>query len=127
MEAPLIGIDLIEPARLRSKLRRTPALANRLFYPDELAYCEEQAAPEQHLAARFSAKEAVSKALGLPSFAPLDVEVIGGGAACEVRLHGRAAAKADELGLRVSVSLTHLSGLAGAVAMARPLPGPPAR
>lgn len=127
MEAPLVGIDLIEPERLRSKLRRTPALAARLFHPDELAYCEAQAAPEQHLAARFSAKEAVTKALGLPSFAPLDVEVIGGGAACEVLLHGMAARKAEELGLRVSVSLTHLSCLAGAVAMARPLPGPAGR
>jgi holo-[acyl-carrier protein] synthase len=124
MNAPLIGIDLIEPERLQSKLHRAPGLLGRLFHPGELAYCEDQAAPEQHLAARFSAKEAVTKALGLPSFAPLDVEVIGGGERCGLRLHGQAARTAEELGVLVSISLTHLKGLAGAVAMARPLPPP---
>jgi holo-[acyl-carrier protein] synthase len=123
MDAPLIGIDLIEPQRLCSKLRRTPGLADRLFHPGELAYCERQAAPVQHLAARFSAKEAVTKALGLARFAPLDVEVVDGAERCGLRLHGQAAQTAEELGVLVSISLTHLQGLAGAVAMARPLGG----
>ena len=122
MDPPLIGIDLIEPERLRSKLHRTPGLAGRLFHPGELAYCERQPAPEQHLAARFSAKEAITKALGLPGFAPLDIEVIDGGERCGLRLHGRAAQTADELGVLVSISLTHLKGLAGAVALASPQP-----
>ena len=61
MQAPLIGIDLIEPERLRRKLGRSPGLANRLFHAGELAYCRAQAVPERHLAARFSAKEAVTK------------------------------------------------------------------
>jgi len=120
MQAPLIGIDLIEPERLRRKLGRSPGLANRLFHAGELAYCRAQAVPERHLAARFSAKEAVTKALGLEVFAPLDVEVSDGAASCDVRLHGRAASRAGELGVAVTVSLTHLAALAGAVALARP-------
>jgi holo-[acyl-carrier protein] synthase len=120
MDAPLIGIDLVEPERLLMSLRRTPKLADRLFHPGELAYCEHQSAPERHLAARFSAKEAVTKALGINGFAPLDVEVVGGAAQCTVRLHGQAAKTADDLGVEVTISLTHLAGVAGAVALARP-------
>ena len=56
-----------------------------IFHPGELAYCGRQAAPEQHLAARFGAKEAVTKALGIRSFAPLDVEVLDVGAECARR------------------------------------------
>jgi holo-[acyl-carrier protein] synthase len=120
MDPPLIGIDLLEPERLAKSLRRRPKLAQRLFHPGELAYCEGQSAPERHLAARFSAKEAVTKALGINGFAPLDIEVVGGAANCDLRLHGHAAARAGELGVVVTVSLTHLAGVAGAVAMARP-------
>ena len=120
MDPPLIGIDLLEPERLLKSLQRTPKLAERLFHPGELAYCEQQSAPERHLAARFSAKEAVAKALGIEAFAPLDVEIIGGAAACGVRLHGRAAQTAGELGVVVTISLTHVAGVAGAVALARP-------
>jgi holo-[acyl-carrier protein] synthase len=120
MTVPLIGIDLVEPARLRSSLARTPGLAAALFHPAERAYCERQPSPEQHLAARFSAKEAVTKALGLERFEPLDVEVLGGGEHCDVRLHGEAARRAQSLGLHVTISLTHLKGMAAAVALALP-------
>jgi holo-[acyl-carrier protein] synthase len=119
MDPPLIGIDLVEPERLLQKLQRTPKLAQRLFHPGELAYSEGQSAPERHLAARFSAKEAVTKALGINYFAPLDIEVLDGGEHCAVRLHGHAAKTADELGVVVTISLTHLAGVAGAVALAR--------
>jgi holo-[acyl-carrier protein] synthase len=118
--APLIGIDLCEPQRLAHRLERTPELEAELFHPGELAYCKAQRFPSQHLAARFAAKEAVAKALGIDGFEPLDVEVLRGGETCDVRLHGAAAQRAHELGLRVSVSLTHLPLLAGAVALALP-------
>lgn len=120
MDPPLIGIDLVEPERLLESLQRTPKLAERLFHPGELAYCEGQASPERHLAARFSAKEAVTKALGINSFAPLDIEVVGGAGECSLRLHGEAAKTADGLGVVVTISLTHVAGMAGAVALARP-------
>jgi holo-[acyl-carrier protein] synthase len=118
--APLIGIDLVEPERMRARLESHPALTEKLFRPGERAYCERRSKPERHLAARFSAKEAVTKALGLDALEPRNIEVVGGGDGCGVRLYGAAALRASELGVRVTVSLTHLHGVAGAVAMAMP-------
>src|SRR6266513_3018538 len=60
-----VGIDLIEINRVERALERRPSLADRLFTPAELAYSRERARPGRHLAARFAAKEAVIKALGL--------------------------------------------------------------
>ena len=64
-------------------LARRPALAQRLFHPGELAYASARGRSAQHLAARFCAKEAVSKALGMAVFAPRDIEVTGGGEAVD--------------------------------------------
>jgi holo-[acyl-carrier protein] synthase len=116
--APLIGIDLLEPERLRARLASRPELATRLFHPGELAYSERSSKPELRLAARFCAKEAVAKALGLELLDPREIEVVGGGDSCGLRLYGAAASRASELGVRVTISLTHLHGVAGAVAMA---------
>jgi len=116
---PGVGLDLLEIERMERALARRPALAQRLFRPGELAYCGSRGRPGQHLAARFCAKEAVSKALGLPVFAPLDIEVLSGGAEVGLALHGAARARAQALGVEVGVSLTHTRGLAGAVAVLR--------
>ena len=72
-----------------------------------------------HLAARFCAKEAVAKALGLTAWSFRDVEVVATAAAPQVRLTGSAAARAEELGVTASVSLTHTASMAGAVALLR--------
>ena len=61
----------------------------------------------------------MSKALGLPVFVPLDVEVLGGGAQVSLALHGAALERARALGVEVGVSLTHTRGMAGAVAVLR--------
>jgi holo-[acyl-carrier protein] synthase len=114
-----IGLDLLEIERMERALERRPALAQRLFRAGELAYAGSRGRPAQHLAARFCAKEAVSKALGLAVFAPLDVEVLGGGAGVALALHGAARARASELGVEVDVSLTHTRGMAAAVAVLR--------
>ena len=114
-----IGLDLLEIERMERALERRPALAMRLFRPGELAYAGTRGRAAQHLAARFCAKEAVSKALGLRVFAPHDIEVIGGGEAVALALHGAARARAEELGVQVDVSLTHTRGMAAAVAVLR--------
>jgi holo-[acyl-carrier protein] synthase len=114
-----IGLDLLEIERLERALARRPSLARRLFTEDELAYAAARARPGQHLAARFCAKEAVAKALGGGGFSFLDVEVIATEAAPEVRLSGRAAARARELGAEPTISLTHTPITAGAVAVLR--------
>jgi holo-[acyl-carrier protein] synthase len=117
---PSVGIDLVEIDRVERALERRPRLAERLFTDSERLYAASRARPGQHLAARFCAKEAVAKALGLEAWSFRDVEVLQGEGAGrpEVRLSGAAAARAAALGVRVSVSLTHSRGQAAAVALA---------
>jgi holo-[acyl-carrier protein] synthase len=115
--APSVGIDLLEIGRLERALERRPRLADRLFTDGEQAYAAARARPGQHLAARFCAKEAVAKALGLTAWSFRDVEVVSDGGAPSVALHGAAAERAIELGVEVRVSLTHTSTEAAAVAI----------
>jgi holo-[acyl-carrier protein] synthase len=59
-----IGIDIIEVARIREVLARTPRFRERVFTDAERAYCDSRGAvAAQHYAARFAAKEAALKAL----------------------------------------------------------------
>ena len=83
-----IGSDLVECDRFRLALERRPKLAERLFSDDERAYAFRHREPVPHLAARFGAKEAVMKAMGvgLWKFAMRDVEVV---AAAERAARGR--------------------------------------
>jgi holo-[acyl-carrier protein] synthase len=113
----VIGIDVLEVARLERALARRPALASRLFTDDERAYADAHARPAIHLAARFCAKEAVAKALALESWPFGDVEVVATATAPEVRLSGAAAERARELGSYPKISLTHTRDTAAAVAI----------
>ena len=115
-----VGVDLLDIERLERALERRPRLAERLFTDSERLYAAARARPGQHLAARFCAKEAVAKALGLEAWSFGDVEVLqaDAGGRPEVRLSGTAAARASALGVRVSVSLTHTRRQAAAVALA---------
>jgi holo-[acyl-carrier protein] synthase len=113
-----VGIDLLEIERLERALARRPRLAGRLFTEAERSFAAQRARPALHLAARFCAKEAVVKALGLEVFEPHDIEVVGGGdGPPAVRLSGLAAARVQELGASVAISLTHTREMAGAVAV----------
>ena len=118
--APLIGIDLLEPARLQESVERTPELRSTLFLPGELEYCDAQARPFEHLAARFCAKEAAVKALSIAAWEPHEIEVIEGGASCALALHGAVAERARSLGVTVTISLSHVAGLSAAVVLALP-------
>ncbi len=116
-----IGIDLLEIRRLERALERYPRLAARVFTPAERAYAEARARPGRHLAARFAAKEAVVKALGLSDGLGLrEVEVVAGEPPA-VRLSGRAAEAAA--GDPIAVSLTHSREFAAAVALRSPSQG----
>ncbi len=110
-----IGIDLLEIDRLERALGRHPRLAERVFTPAEREYAAARARPGRHLAARFAAKEAVVKALGLTGgFGLREVEVVAGEPPT-VRLSGSAAAAAK--GDRIDVSLAHSRDFATAVAV----------
>lgn len=56
-----VGHDLIEISRIRAMLKREGPRAERLFAPEELAYCARLSDPAPSLAARFAAKEAFQK------------------------------------------------------------------
>jgi holo-[acyl-carrier protein] synthase len=110
-----VGIDLLEIDRLERALKRHPRLAERVFTRAERDYAEARARPARHLAARFAAKEAVVKALGLSGgFGLGRIEVIAGEPPV-VRLSGAAADAAA--GRRVEISLTHSRDFAAAVAI----------
>jgi holo-[acyl-carrier protein] synthase len=112
-----VGIDLLDVERLECALRRRPRLAERLFTDAERAYAASRARPAMHLAARFCAKEAVAKALGLTGWSFREVEVVATQGAPEVRLSGSVAKRAEELGVTARISLSHTETLAGAVAL----------
>ena len=117
---PGVGLDLLEIDRLERALARRPRLSQRIFTEGERAYAAGRARPGQHLAARFCAKEAVAKALGLERWEWREVEVVSPprGGAPQVVLHGGTAARARELGVAsVRLSLTHTRAQAGAVAI----------
>src|SRR5438034_10101571 len=60
-----IGIDIIEVARISASYERFgERFLNRILLPNEIAYCLSYRQPAPFLAARFAAKEAISKAFG---------------------------------------------------------------
>ena len=103
-----VGTDVVEIDRFAAALERRPRLAERCFTPAEAADCLSRRFPPQHFAARFAAKEAVGKALGIGMTRWREVEVVRGRGAPSIALHGRYRARAEQLGVvRVHVSLTH--------------------
>lgn len=113
-----IGIDLVDISRIERALERRPRLAGRLFTEREIEYARSRRRPARHLAARFAAKEAVVKALGLgPGTCLREIEVIPGSPP-EVELHDEVGRIAVDRELTVRISLTHEREMAGAVAIA---------
>jgi holo-[acyl-carrier protein] synthase len=106
-----IGVDVVEIERFRTSLARTPSLRERLFTPSELEYAAAKADPVPSLAARFAAREAAMKAmgLGLGAFGFHDVSVARApSGAPSLVVVGRAAELAHELGvLRWHLSVSH--------------------
>lgn len=111
-----VGVDIVDVARLATALERTPALAARLFTD-----AERQAGRPEQLAARFAAKEAAAKALGVPGRAGWhDAEVVPE-VSGQPRLvvGGALAEQAAALGVRTwHLSLSHDGGLATAFVVA---------
>jgi holo-[acyl-carrier protein] synthase len=112
------GIDLASASRLRAILEKeTSGFKKRVFSPGEIAYCRKKKDPYPHFAARFAAKEAYGKAMGLglgPSGNFAEIEVVcNEKGAPSIRLSG----KAEEIfraggGGEIFLSLTHEGDLA---------------
>ena len=118
-----LGVDIVEIDRMAAALARRPRLKERLFSEEEREYCDKRTRPEVHYALRFAAKEAVLKALGtgFRGMRFCDVEVARETSGRPVpRLSGRAAERAAELGvieMHLSLSFTHTTAVASAVAI----------
>ena len=113
-----LGIDIIKVDRIRASLARFgERFSKRVLTVGEQRYVRDR--PET-FAGRWAAKEAVSKVLGLGvrgiGWRDIEIERLPTGQP-SVRLHGRAAARAEQLGMdRIAVSITHESDYAVAIA-----------
>ena len=118
-----LGTDLVEVDRFRLALERQgDRLLDRIFSDAERAYAFRHRNAAPHLAARFGAKEAVMKALGvgLWKFALRDVEVIRlPSGQPTVALYDKAAELADARSVTAwQLTLTHSDSMAAATAIA---------
>ena len=119
-----VGLDAVDIGRFRALLARRPTMAGRLFTAGERSYAAGQLDPTPSLAARFAAKEAVMKALGvgLGAFAWRDVEVVRlDGGQPSLLVTGAAEELASGQGVgQWRISLTHTDTLAEAIVVALP-------
>lgn len=117
-----IGVDAVDIERFRTSLARTPSMRERLFTDEELAYVAPKIDPVRSLAARFAAREAVMKAmgLGLGAFGFHEVWVTRAQSGePSLRVTGRAAELATERGItgwHLSITHTDLVAIAYVVA-----------
>ncbi|MDP4281781.1 MAG: holo-ACP synthase [Bacteroidota bacterium] len=115
-----LGIDIIEVDRIQRVMEKDIGFRDKIFTPGEIAYCESKKNKYQHYAARFSAKEAVMKAIGTGwrfgiRFADIEVYHDEYGKPL-IRLEGKAKELADsEEFTKITVSLSHIKEIATAV------------
>jgi len=106
-----VGVDAVDLTRFRTTITRTPSIVARMFTAGERAYAEKARDPTERLAARFAAKEAVMKSMGvgLGAFELQECEVVRADSGePSVLLHGGAAAVAAEHGVaRFLLTMTH--------------------
>jgi holo-[acyl-carrier protein] synthase len=117
-----VGVDIIEIERIAAALGRFgERFLRRIYTEREIAYCHGRV-PE--LAARFAAKEAISKALGtgINGISWVEMEVLADARGKPyVVLHGQAEARARHLGLsQWAISLSHHDSGAVAFVVATP-------
>lgn len=118
-----VGTDIIEVARVQSVATRFgDRFLTRILRPGEIAYCQAFSRPAPHVAARFAAKEAVSKAFGTGIGAALgwqDIEVVRHESGQPyLLLHGEGARLlAKRGGGTIHLSLSHTDNYASAVAV----------
>jgi holo-[acyl-carrier protein] synthase len=118
-----VGIDVVDIERFRVSLARTPSMRKRLFTQVELDYASPKADPVPSLAARFAAREAVMKAMGLGlgafGFHEVWVEVDTATGEPSLRVDGAAEQLATARGItRWHLSLAHDGGVATAMVVA---------
>jgi len=117
-----VGTDVIEIERFRTILRDRPRMIDRLFTDHERSIAARRAEPARPFAARFAAKEAAMKAMGVGlgevRFRELEVVRSASGAPSLV-VTGGAAEVAGSLGIvRWHLSMSHSDLIAQAFVVA---------
>jgi holo-[acyl-carrier protein] synthase len=117
-----LGFDATDIPRIASTLERYgDRFLQRVFTEGEIAYCTRRRNPAPHLAGRFAAKEACMKALGTGYSCGViwkDIEVVRDDGPPQLRLHGGAALRAEQMRVAKSLlTITHADALAMAQVM----------
>jgi holo-[acyl-carrier protein] synthase len=118
-----VGLDVVEVDRVRRLLADHPdRFLDRVFTAEEIRYCSPRRNAPECFAGRFALKEAVMKLLGTgwgEGVGFRDIEAVKRpSGAVDAELHGEARVCARKLGIaRIHVSISHVKGLAAAVAV----------
>lgn len=118
-----LGVDVVDISHFRLICKRTPSFINKMFSESEINYANKKTNPEVHLAARFAAKEAVLKSLGVGfgrgvGYRDVEVKIERNGEP-KVLLHNKAKTIADKAGVTdIPISITHTKTEAVCVAIA---------
>jgi len=119
-----VGTDITECLRIARMIdRHGEIFLQRVYTPNEIAYCQNRKQATQHFTGRWAAKEAILKALGtgwIRGISWLDVEIVNRpGGQPEVILKNGAKKIADQLGIeKIQVSISHCRTHAVAFAVA---------
>ena len=122
-----VGFDLEDIEDFGRTLAQSgESFLKRVFTEREIEYCQSQPHSGQSYAARYAAKEAAMKALGIAGMEELkwrDFEVVSTAGPPQLVLRGVAATVAKKLRVRrLVISLSHSRSTAGAVAIAEASP-----
>lgn len=114
-----IGIDIVDVERMAKRIEKLEFM-NLVFTKLEMNYCRTKKHQAQHFAARFAAKEAYMKALGLGWTSDADfkeIEIINDeNGAPKMRLSGQTLAYFQNKNLtQVLVTLSHTTSMATAM------------
>ena len=115
-----LGTDIIDVHRIENQVKKGKAYIDKIFTPNEIAYCESKARKAQHYAARFAAKEAFLKAIGTGwrgGIAFNEVEIMNDEYGKPViTLHGKAKTTIQKICIKqMCVSLSHVKDMAIAI------------
>ena len=108
-----VGLDIIEIKRIKKSLEKySSRFENKVFTDTEIDYCQSQADPGKHFAARFAVKEAVSKSLGTGISRDVgfkDIEVVNQASGKPiVRMMGQGKKLFEKLNLKsIHISISH--------------------
>lgn len=119
-----LGVDIVDIAKMREIIDRTPNFVEHTFSEEEIKYCKSSSRFVEHFATHFAAKEAVLKALGRgfdEGINPKDIEVKHNEKGKPyIQIYGRVLELAKELAIKdfpISLSFTNTEAVGFAIAL----------